>query len=430
MQTQTSSTANCVIGIDVHLSSLVCCAIWEENGEMKVEKATFGTFKNQKKAMAQWCKDHHPNLVIMESTGIYWKSPYAFLEKVGIIPAVVNARSIKQMEGKKTDMGDAEWLAHVGRLGCFVRSFVPKAIYRRLRLTSRFILNETDELNADKNRFHSILNDAGYRLSLIFSDISGVTAEICIKGILAGKTAEEILNDIPPKLLQMLKASPEEIKDALDGDLTDEHRANLLWIQNIMEAKKKSIQEAELRILSVVKELHPEAVMYLQTIPGINESSAVKILIELGGEDLEAFKTCEKLASWLGVCPGNNESAGKRKHGHIRKGNYYLRRILCECANAAARTKNTSLSSKYKSMSIRRGKKRAIVALVHTISKIIFFVLKNKAEYRDPKINYEEESAKKNAKRWVKILCTLPEWKVNATDLVSGQEFSSAHTGS
>ena len=177
-----------VIGMDVHQSKLVCCAMWQEGLELKTEKQTFDTFKNDKKAMASWCASFHPDLVIMESTGIYWMSPYAFLEKVGIRAAVVNARQVKQMEGKKTDMGDAEWLAHVGRLGVFNRSFIPSALYRELRIHSRYLLRLTDELSAEKNRFHKVLAHAGFNLSVVFSDLHGVNASKCIEGILAGLT--------------------------------------------------------------------------------------------------------------------------------------------------------------------------------------------------------------------------------------------------
>ena len=419
---------NCVIGIDVHMASLVCCAVWTDaDNKLHTEKVTFGTFKNQKKAMAAWCKQHRPDLVIMESTGIYWKSPYAFLEKVGIFAAVVNARQIKQMEGKKTDMGDAEWLAHVGRLGCFNRSFIPTAIYRLLRNVARYHLKLTDELSAEKNRLHKLLADPGYRLSLVFSDLHGTNASICVDGILDGKSVDAMMSEIDVK---RLKASYEEIRDELDGDLPEETRYVLCQIRDHIDFLQKKIDELLAYVANKIRELNPQALELLQTIPGVSEASAVKILIELGGEDMTPFKTAEHLASWLGVCPGNNESAGKRKHGRTRKGNYYLRRVLCECANAAARTKGTTLKSKYRSLSIRRGHKRSIIAIVHKMIKIIFFVLKNKVGYRDPEIDYEKESAQKNARRWVSILCSLPEWQVSAQNLRSGETFASAEESS
>ena len=372
--------------------------------------------------MAQWCKDHHADLVIMESTGIFWKSPYAFLEKVGIRAAVVNARQIKQMEGKKTDMADAEWLAHVGLLGCFSRSFIPDEVYRELRNPARYLFKLIDTLSAEKNRYHKVLADAGFRLSCIFSDLWGVNAQKCIEAILAGKSPEEIFSMLD---LRRLKASEEDIRDALEGELSEFARFTLLEIKDhitFLECKIAKIRET---IADKVKSLLPTQVILLQTIPGISEDAAVRILIELGGSDMSAFKTGDKLTSWIGVCPGNNESAGKRKHGHIRKGNYYLRRILCECANAAVRTKDTTYQSKYRSLSLKKGAKRSIIAIVRRMVLDIFYVLKNGVGYRDPQIDYQEESAKKNARRWIKLLCSLPEWQVSATCLQSGEIFSS-----
>lgn len=417
---------NTVIGIDVHKNVLVCCAMWSENGELKTEKCSFKTFKNGKKEMASWCASFHPDLVIMESTGVYWKSPYAFLEKVGIRPAIVNARHIHQLEGKKTDMSDAEWLAHVGRLGVFIRSFVPETIYRELRNESRYVLKLKDYISAEKNRFHKMLVDAGFNLSTVFSDLSGINAQNCIKGIMAGLDVEEIMKTVNTSRLR--KATPEEIQDALGGHLSESHRNVLDVVQRHISFMEAEVTNLQAKLLNAVKNAHPDALMFLQTIPGVSEQSAVTILIELGGEDLNAFKTAEYLASWIGVCPGNNESAGKRRHGHIRKGNYYLRRALCECAQAAVRTKGTTFQGKYVTLRVRKGTKRAIIAIVHKIVQMIYFVLTHKREYRDPKIDYEAELASKNARRWVKLIATLDDWEIDARELKTGKRFTSSNT--
>ncbi len=415
---------NCVIGIDVHLTTLVCHAEWDEDGVRHSDSATFGTFKNQKKAMAAWCRAHNPDLVLMESTGIYWKSPYAFLEKVGIRAAVLNARQVKQMAGKKTDMADAEWLAHVGRVGCFSSSFIPAEIYRELRKPERYLLKVTDTLAAEKNRFLKILSDAGYRLSVVFSDVHGVNATRAIDGIIEGKSPDTIFAELD--LSRLKKANAEDIKEALEGELSMFDRFILLEIKQSIKELKERISRIENFIIEEIKRIHPRALLLLQTIPGISEKAAVRLLIELGGDKLDAFKTAEHLASWIGVCPGNNESAGKRKSGRTRKGNYYLRRILCECANAAVRAKGTTLQSKYQSLRVRKDGKRSIIAIVHKIVKYIFCVFKNKEGYRDPQINYAEESARRNARRWISTLCKLAEWQVNAVDLSTGEVFSSA----
>ncbi|MCR4667634.1 MAG: transposase [Desulfovibrio sp.] len=199
--------------------------MWQAGHELRTEKKTFGTFRGEKKAMAWWCASFHPDLVIMESTGIYRMFPYAFLEKVGIQPAVVNARQVRQTEGKKNDMGDAEWPSHVGRPGVFNRSFIPSALYREVRLHSRYLLRLTDEVGAERNRFHKVPAHAGFNLSVVFPDPHGVNAGKYMEGILAGLSAEEILKTV--KVSRLRKASPEQVRNALDGELTDRYRCIL-----------------------------------------------------------------------------------------------------------------------------------------------------------------------------------------------------------
>ena len=414
---------NKVLGIDVHQAMLACCIVTCQNGEIvKIEK-TFKTYGNDLHELARWVKAENVDLVIMESTGIYWRTPYQVLEKAGFKSAVVNARQIKQMEGKKTDMGDAEWLACIGRLGAFSRSFVPDEIYRQLRIPSREVIKLTDDLSAEKNRFGKILNDCGFRLNVVFSDIFGVNATIVIDALLAGKSIDEILGLIN---FNVLRKSPAEIRAALEnGVISVSHSITLKAIRNHINFLESNIAELRGFLKDNVESIHPESLAYLQTIPGISEDSAVQILIELGGDDMTAFQRAERLASWIGVCPGNNESAGKRKHGHIRKGNYYLRRILCECASAGVKTKGTTFKSKFRALRIRKSYKQALVAIMHKIVLSIFYILNNKQGYIDPKIDYEQESAEKNARRWVKNLCKLPNWKIWARNIESGEQFGS-----
>lgn len=414
-----------VLGIDVHQAMLACCIVECKNGETVTTKRTFRTFGQDLHEMARWAKSENVDLVIMESTGIYWRTPYQVLEKVGIMSAVVNARQIKQMEGKKTDMADAEWLAHVGRLGVFCKSFIPALRYRQLRVTSREAMKLTDTLVAEKNRFGKILNDCGYRLNVVFSDIFGVNATKVIDALIEGKSPDEIMGLIN---LNQLSKTPEEIRAALDGEMSDCHRFTLDRSRKIIRFLEKTIEDTKRFILAKVEELHPLSLKLLQTIPGISQESAVHLLIELGGEDLTAFGRADRLASWLGVCPGNNESAGKRKSGKTRKGNYYLRRILCECANGAARSKGTTFQSKMESLRVRKIYKQALIAIVHKVVRCIFYVLKNKKPYVDPKIDYQEASAKKNAQRWVNMLCKLEDWNIEATNLKSMRTYKSQKT--
>lgn len=413
---------DCVIGIDVHSRKLVCCAMWTENGEVRKDTAEFQSFRNDLRKMASWCAAHKPEIVLMESTGIYWKSPFYHLEQQGLVAVVVNARHIKGMVGKKTDIKDAEWLAHVGRLGCFNRSFIPSSAYQDLRVTERSILKITDDLAAYKNRLSKALTDAGFRLNLVFSDIHGENASRAIDAILEGMSADDILNLMA---LDRLKADPKELKAAFEGRLSRSHKKDIESIRNIIAALTAEIIDLKDFLLKEVINLAGQrTLLLLQTLPGVSEDSAVMILIELGGGGLETFATGDRLASWLGVCPGNNESAGKRRSGHIRKGNYYLRRILCECANAAVRSKGTTFRSKYQSIKLRLGHKRALITIVNKMVHMIFIVLTKRKEYRDPLIDYSKIAVAKNGKRWIKALIESELWDIKANNRETGEQLA------
>jgi transposase len=209
-----------VIGLDIHQAQITACAIIEESsGETRIEQRQFGAFKRDRRALAAWAAALEPEEVVMESTGIYWKSPYAALEAVGLRATVVNARHVKQVPGRKTDVGDAQWLATLARAGLLRGSFVPPAKLRELRLIARQRQKLVGLLSSEKNRMHKVLTDAGIRLGVVVSDIHGQSARAMIKGILAGQPPQEVL-----KLAsRRLKASREELHDALQGELTASH---------------------------------------------------------------------------------------------------------------------------------------------------------------------------------------------------------------
>jgi len=388
----------CVAALDVHQAKLTVCVLREDAaGELQVELREFGGFKRDRRAMAEWVASFHPEEVVMESTGIYWKSPYAALERYGIRALVVNARHVKQVPGRKTDIGDAQWLAILARSGLLRGGFVPPANFRALRLTARQMQKLTGMLAAEKNRLHKVLTDAGIRLAVVVSDIHGQSARAMVKGLIAGEGPEQVLTYASKRL----KATEAELLDALDGELSGEHRFVLAELMD-------HIEELEQRIVRhgnhLLQGLAPQQglLQALQTIPGLDERGAAMLLVEIG-DDMDAFGSGEKLASWAGVCPGNHESAGKRKSGRKRKGNPYVRRILCEAANAAARTRS-ALAELFKSLLIRRGRKRAIFALAHKILKIVFVLISRGDYYRDATVDYEAMSVERNAPRWMRML--------------------------
>lgn len=388
----------CVAALDVHQAKLTVCILYvNEDGEVIAELKEFGGFKKDRRAMSEWVASFNPDLVVMESTGIYWKSPYAALEKHGLKIDVVNARHVKQVPGRKTDILDAQWLAILARNGLLRGGFVPPVQFRELRLISRQMQKLTGILSGEKNRLHKLLSDAGIRLSVVVSDLHGKSARAMIKGLLAGETPQQVLQYASNRL----KATEEELLDALEGEISPCHHFVITEVMahiEELEARIKTFQQALIQGLSSCKAI----LECLQTIPGIDEMSAAMLLVEIG-DDMNAFGSAASLASWAGVCPGNNESAGKKKSGKARKGNPYVRRILCEAANAASRTQ-CGLQDKFKGLVIRRGRKRAIFAIAHKLLKLVFLLIDRGEYYRDAKVNYDALSVQRNAPRWIKKL--------------------------
>jgi transposase len=387
-----------VVGLDVHQAQITACALIEEaDGSTRTEQRQFGTFKRDRRELARWVAGLHPDEVVMESTGIYWKSPFSALEAVGIRAKVVNARYVKNVPGRKTDVGDARWLATLARAGLLRGSFIPPAKLRGLRLITRQRQKLVSQLASEKNRLHKVLTEGGVRLGVVVSDLHGQSARAMVKATIAGQPPHEVL-----KLAsRRLKASREEIFDALQGELTASHQFVLDELMQHIEEIEARIARFDTRLLDELKD-EQNTLALLQTLPGVDLIGAAMLLVEIG-TDMDAFGSADRLASWVGICPGNHESAGKRKSGRARKGNPYVRRLLCEFAHAASRTRSV-FKSKFQSLVVRRGYKRAIVAIGHKILRTVFFMLKRHEHYRDSATDYEALCVQRNAPRWIKAL--------------------------
>ncbi|NMQ30109.1 IS110 family transposase [Candidatus Accumulibacter phosphatis] len=387
-----------VVGLDVHQAKITACAITEdEAGQTSVELAEFGGFKRDRQAMAQWVAAHGAEMVVMESTGIYWKSPHAALEQVGIVATVVNARHVKTVPGRKTDWADAQWLAMLARAGMLRASFVPPAQFRALRHVGRQRQQLIGILSSEKNRVHKILSDGGIRLSVVVSDIHGVAGRAMVKALIAEHSPAEVLMLAGNRL----KADRTELLDALDGELTADHRFVLHELIAHVEELERRIDRFDQYLLDQLAS-YRSMLALMQTIPGIDAVGAALLLVEIGN-DMSAFGSVDRLASWVGICPGNNESAGKRKTGRIRKGNPWVRRLLCQFAHAASRTR-CAFKSKFEALRLRRGHKRAIVAIAHKILKTVFLLISRQTHYRDSATDFEALSVARNAPRWLKML--------------------------
>ena len=385
-------------GLDVHKKIIVVTMLLEQSdGSVKEETREYGTTYKACEGLANWLLSHDIQLSVMESTGIYWKNIYAALEAAGLRVSVVNARHVKQVPGRKTDVKDSQWLARLARYGLVKSSFIPPKDLRELRIIARYRTKLVGTLASEKNRLYKTLDDAGVRLGNVVSDITGVTATEIIAGLIEGKPMSELL-DCTRGALNKKK---DELQAELEGELSGRHlfllkklQAHIVYLQNELKELDDYIFEA--------MQPYQQQWEILQTIPGIDVVGAALLIIEIG-VDMQQFGSREQFCSWAGMCPGNNESAGKKKSGKTPKGSKQLRYILCEAANAAAKTE-CQFKHKYKSLMIRRGHKKAIVAVGHKMLRVIFSRLKEGEVYHDPKVNYEELVVKKNASRWIRML--------------------------
>lgn len=387
----------CAVGIDIHLALLcVCIIIAEPGAEPVVHRREFGGFQRDRRAMADWIASFQPDIVVMESTGIYWKSPYAALEKVGIRAQVVNARQVKKVPGRKTDTSDAEWLAMLARAGLLRGSFIPPERLHTLRQVSRHHQKITAMRAMEKNRLVRVLSDAGIRITAVVSDPHGVAATAIIDCLLDGGTPEQALT-----FAGRLKAPREDLLAALQGELSADHRFVANTIRHHLRGLEAQLADLE-RYLVEALQPHEAALQLLMTMPGIDQLAAAKLLVEIG-VDMAAFGNAGRLCKWAGVCPGNDESAGKRRRGDTAPGNRYVRTLLCQIAWAAVRT-TSQFKSRFQNLVSRRGTKRAIVAIGHKVLKTVFVLLSRQVPYHDSTVDYEALAVKRNAPRWIRQL--------------------------
>jgi len=301
--------AKCCAGLDVHKALVVCTLLKEcPTGEIVKETREYSTFRVELERLAKWLKDAEVELVVMESTGIYWKTVYETLEDSEVKTFIVNARHVKNVPGRKTDVGDSEWLAELARCGLLRASFIPPRDFRQLRLLTRYRRKLSGYLAGEKNRINKVLDDGGIRLGCVVSDIDGVSARNMIKALIEG---QEMPKEIAELAVGRLKAKKPEIMMALEGRLSDRHRFLLSRIQSHIGWLERQIKEIDSQVVAAMKP-HIKELGLLQTIPGIDKNSAAMLLAEIG-VDMSRFGNKDRLSSWAGMCPGNNESAGKKR---------------------------------------------------------------------------------------------------------------------
>jgi transposase len=368
----------CCSGLDVHKNTVVACVRrLDERGQAHEEVRTFGTMTDALLSLADWLVQEGVTHVAMESTGVYWKPVYHLLEGQFEL-LLVNAQHIKQVPGRKTDVKDCVWIAQLLQHGLLKASLVPPPFQRELRDLTRQRSQLVGEQARVAQRIQKVLEDANIKLASVATDVMGTSGRAMLRSLIAGQTdAKELA-----KLARgRMKAKIPALHRALVGRVTEHHRFMLRMHLDHYEQLEAFVAEFGQRITEKLAPFAQE-VELLKTIPGIQDRTAQVLLAEIG-PDLKPFPTSAHLASWAGVCPGNNESAGKRRSGRTRKGNQWLRSALIQMAWAASRTKNTYLSAHFRRLSVRRGAKRAAVAVSHSLLVIVYHVLTRRTPYHD-----------------------------------------------
>lgn len=401
---------DCCCGLDIHKESIVACVLRgpiEEGLKPRSEIREYGTQLYNLMALRKWLEEQNCQFVAMESTGIYWQPVYAVLETAlsdNMHLLVVNARHMKNVPGKKTDLRDAEWIATLLRAGLLKGSFVPERDIRDLRQFTRYRKAIIRDITSQKNRIEKLLRSSGFNLSTFLSDIFGasglaILGRLVQTGLITSQDLEECL-----KGRARLKAS--EILSDLNGTLSVSQR-------KLLKIELAHLKDAQDNLAEVEEEIRANFSQFegplhlLDSIPGIDTTAAFAILAEIGSK-MDAFPTAQHICAWAGLAPGNDESAGKKKKQRITHGNNYLKTMLCEVAWVIASHKNMYLSGWYWRLKQRTDAKRAIVALARKLLVIIFTMLKSNSTYDEQKfLQRKEASDRKHISRMVHELTRL-----------------------
>lgn len=380
-------------GIDVHKETVVVCVIVPDaHGAPQKTTRTFPTMTGDLQALRHWLQEQGVTHVVMESTGVYWKPVYNILEE-DLTVVVVNPAAIKKLRGK-TDVGDAEWLADLLRYGLVQGSFIPSAPQRVLRDLTRYRTQLTDERSREVQRIQKVLEDANLKLASVATDIMGVSGRAILAELVAGQTDPTILADLAKG---RLRDKRELLAQALTGTLSGHHRFMLAQLLAHVDFLDEQITQLDAQIAAQIRPFQA-AVDRWDQLPGVNQRIAQVIVAEAGA-DLHQFADAAHCASWVGLCPGNHESGGKRFSGKTHKGNRWLRRALVEAAHGAARTKKSYYAALYHRLAGRRGKKRALVAVAHSLLVAGYHLITQQTEYDDLGHNYFDERNKETVKR-------------------------------
>ncbi len=381
-------------GLDVHRDSVaVCVRVPGPGGDRVQHVRTFGTTTEALITLRDWLEAHGVTHVAMESTGVYWKAVYYMLEE-NCVCLLVNAAHIKQVPGRKTDVKDCVWIADLLEHGLLRGSFVPPPFIRDLRDLTRYRRGLIEERTRQANRLHKLLQEAGIKLASVASDILGVSGRAMLDALAQGTTDADVLADLARgKLRRKLPA----LRQALTGRFRPHHAFLASQLLAHLDYLDETLETVTARIGEV---LAPFAVVIdrLDTIPGYSRQTAEEVIAEVGF-DMSVFPTDRHLSSWAGLCPGNNESAGKHRSGRTRKGNRWLRQTLVRAAHAARYRKDTALAARYHRVARHRGEKKALVAVAHALLVTAYHVINEQTTYRELGFDYHDRRDAEQARR-------------------------------
>jgi transposase len=393
-------------GLDVHKKTIVACLVTPEGSQMR----TFETMTGDLLNLSDWLTANKCEAVAMESTGVYWRPVHNILEGNGMDLLLVNAQHFKAVKGRKTDLKDAEWLADLLQHGLLKGSFVPERPHRELRDIVRYRRGLIQDRSREASRVMKVLEGANIKLQSVISDILGVSGRAMLELLASGETDPSKLADCANS---KIKATREELERALKGLMSQDQRLMLSTQLRHIDFLTEQIDELSSAIEERMAPFE-EQIARLDGIPGIGRRGTEELIAEIG-VDMSRFPSAEHLCSWARVCPGLNESAGKRKNTSTGKGNRYLRAMLAEAAWAASKKKNSYLNSQFWRIAGRRGKQRATIAVSNSILRIVYYMLRDGTEYKDLGADYLEKRSFHYATRAAKGRLETLGWEVVLT---------------
>ena len=376
-------------GLDVHKKNIQACVRRiGKDGKIQQEVRPFGTMTQDILLLADWLSKKEVTHVAMESTGVYWKPIYNILEgRFNIL--LVNARHIKNVPGRKTDVKDCQWIAHLLQYGLLKGSFIPDRAQREFRDLTRHRAKLVDQRASVVNRVHKVLEDANVKLGSVATDIMGKSGKDMIRALIRGEKDSAEMADLARR---QLRGRIPQLRLALEGHVTDHHRFMLDKLMDQLDYLDGQIDEVSRPFAGAIEEL--------MRLPGFQKVASENVIAEIGS-NMDQFPSADHLCSWAGICPGSNESAGKRKSGKTTKGSKWLRASLAHAAWAASKKKNSYFHAQYGRLAGRRGKKRAVIAVAHSLLTLIYYVLRDQVQYKDLGQDYFD---KLNSKRRVPYL--------------------------